>query len=149
MSRPSWDDFFLGQLAGLAVRSTCDRGRAAAIFVRDNEQLAAGYVGSPSGFPHCDDVGHLWDGSNRHCVRTIHAEQNAVIRAVRSGTCLRDTTVYATMEPCFTCAKLLIGVGVFRFVAAYPYHAAQNARAAFEKAGVALVVRSKEPLYVP
>lgn len=155
--RPSWDDYFLGQLDALAARATCDRGRSAAIFVRDNDQLAAGYVGSPPGFPHCDDVGHLWSDADadvsfdraRHCVRTLHAEQNAVIRAVRNGISLRDTTVYCTMEPCFNCAMTMIGIGVYRVVAKNPYHAAQRTREAFESAGVILVVRSTEELYAP
>jgi dCMP deaminase len=155
-SRPSWDDYFLGQLTGLAARSTCDRGRSAAIFVRENDQLAAGYVGSPPGLPHCDDVGHLWSDSvadasfdrARHCVRTIHAEQNAVIRAVRNGVSLRDTTLYCTMEPCANCAMTLIGIGVFRVVAANSYHGADRTRAMFETAGIILVTRSTEELYV-
>lgn len=154
-SRPSWDDYFLGQLPGLAARSTCDRGRSAAIFVRENDQLAAGYVGSPPGLPHCDDVGHLWSDSGadtsfdraRHCVRTIHAEQNAVIRAVRNGVSLRDTTLYCTMEPCSNCAMTLIGIGVYRVVAANRYHAADRTRAMFETAGIILVTRSSEELY--
>lgn len=154
-ARPSWDDYFLGQLDALAARATCDRGRSAAIFVRDNDQLAAGYVGSPPGFPHCDDVGHLWSDADadvsfdraRHCVRTLHAEQNAVIRAVRNGISLRDTTVYCTMEPCFNCAMTMIGIGVYRVVAKNRYHAATRTREAFESAGVILVVRSNEELY--
>jgi dCMP deaminase len=147
--RPSWDDYFLGQLPGLAARATCDRGRSAAIFVRDNDQLTAGYVGSPPGFDHCDDVGHLWDETGRHCVRTLHAEQNAVIRAVRSGVSLRDTTLYCTMEPCLNCAMTAIGIGVYRVVAAHRYHAAQASREAFHRADVILVTRSQEDLYAP
>lgn len=154
--RPSWDDFFLDQLPSLAGRATCDRGRCAAIIVRGNEQLAAGYVGSPPGFPHCDDVGHQWsdDGAisldrARHCIRTIHAEQNAIIRAARNGISLKDSTLYTTMVPCFVCAKLMIGVGVYRVVAAHPYHASKNTEDAFHAAGIALVTRSKDALYVP
>lgn len=147
--RPSWDDFFLGQLPALAGRATCDRGRCATIVVRDNEQLAAGYVGSPSGFPHCDEVGHQWDPSGKHCIRTIHAEQNAIIRAARNGISLRDSTVYTTMVPCYVCAKLLIGIGVYRVVAAHPYHAMQPSEDAFFDAGILLTTRSKDALYVP
>lgn len=145
--RPSWERYFLNQLPGLAARATCDRGRSAAIFVRDNDQLAAGYVGSPPGAAHCDDAGHLWDETGTHCVRTIHAEQNAIIRAVRSGTSLRDSTVYCTMVPCFTCAKMLVGIGVYRVVAAHPYHASQLTRELFNLAGIILKTISDEELY--
>jgi dCMP deaminase len=115
--------------------------------VRDNEQLAAGYVGSPPGMPHCDEVGHEWDETGTHCVRTIHAEQNAIIRAVRNGTSLRDSTVYCTMEPCYTCAKLLVGIGVYRIVALNRYHAARNGRLLLANAGVILKTIHDEELY--
>jgi dCMP deaminase len=147
--RPSWDDFFLGQLAGLAARATCDRGRSAALFVRDGDQLAAGYVGAPPGFAHCDDVGHLLDDAGRHCVRTIHAEQNAVIRAVRNGVSLCDSTLYCTMEPCADCAMTALGIGVHRVVVLHGYHGAARTRAMFAEAGVVLVVRNSEELYDP
>lgn len=145
--RPSWDEYFLGQLPALAQRTTCDRGRSAAVFVRDNDQLAAGYVGSPPGMPHCDDIGHLWDETGKHCVRTIHAEQNALVRACRSGVSLRDSTVYCTMVPCFTCAKMLVGIGVYRVVAAHPYHASQLTRELFNVSGIILKTISDEELY--
>ena len=147
--RPSWDAYFLQQLYPLAARATCDRGRSAAIFVKDHDQVAAGYVGSPPGLPHCDDVGHLWDETGTHCLRTIHAEQNAMIRALRHGISLRDTTVYCTMEPCFTCAKLMVGVGVYRVVATNAYHGAESTRELFADAQVALVVTNDEELYDP
>jgi dCMP deaminase len=148
-NRPTWDDFFIGQLPALAARATCDRGRSAAIFVRDNDQLASGYVGSPPGMPHCDDVGHLWDATQSHCLRTVHAEQNAMLRALRHGISLRDTTVYCTMTPCFTCAKLMVGVGVYRVVALYHYHAAQQSTELFADAGVILRVMTDAQLYEP
>jgi dCMP deaminase len=145
--RPSWDDFFLNQLPVLAARTTCDRGRSAAIFVREHDQLAAGYVGSPPGLEHCDDVGHLWDLTGKHCLRTVHAEQNAMLRALRHGVSLRDTTVYCTMEPCFTCAKLMVGIGVYRVVCSNRYHDADMTRELFADANVALVVYDQMTLY--
>jgi len=148
-TRPTWDDFFIQQLPALARRATCDRGRSAAIFVRDNDQLAAGYVGSPPGMPHCDDVGHLWDATKTHCLRTIHAEQNAMLRALRHGISLRDTTVYCTMVPCFTCAKLMVGVGVYRVVALHSYHDDAHTRDLFADASIALVVMTDAQLYQP
>lgn len=147
--RPSWDDFFIQQLPALAARTTCDRGRSAAIFVRDNDQIAAGYVGSPPGMPHCDDVGHLWDETGKHCLRTIHAEQNAMLRALRHGISLRDTTVYCTMMPCFTCAKLMVGVGVYRVVALHRYHDSVNTTELFDNAHVAYRVMTDAQLYEP
>lgn len=149
-ARPSWDNYFTGQLDALAARTTCDRGRSAAIFVRDNDQLASGYVGSPPGFPHCDDVGHLWDETGKHCIRTLHAEQNALIRAVRTGVNLRNTTVYCTMVPCLNCAMTLVGIGVQRVLAKYPYHASRGSESAFTLANIELqVLNSTTELYEP
>lgn len=147
MSRPSWDEYFLELAAQVAKRATCDRGRAGCVVVRDKRIVATGYVGSPPGLPHCDDVGHLLrkvvdeDGTVRqHCVRTTHAEQNAICQAARYGIALEGATLYCTMEPCRVCAMLLISVGIRRVVARRRYHAGQDTRELFQAAGVDLVV---------
>ncbi len=147
MSRPSWDEYFLELASQVAKRATCDRGRAGCVVVRDKRIIATGYVGSPPGLPHCDDVGHLLrkvvdeDGTVRqHCVRTTHAEQNAICQAARYGIALEGATLYCTMEPCRVCAMLLISVGIRRVVARRRYHAGQDTRELFQAAGVELVV---------
>lgn len=144
--RPSWDDYFLGLVHEVAQRATCDRGRSGCVIVKDKRIVATGYVGSPAGLPHCDEAGHLLktvedaDGSRRrHCMRTIHAEQNALCQAARFGTSLEGATLYCTMEPCRACAMLIINCGIVRVVCAYRYHAADETRAMFEAAGVELV----------
>lgn len=146
-TRPSWDDYFLGLVEQVASRATCDRGRSGCVVVRDKRIICTGYVGAPSGLPHCDETGHLMkrvtdeDGTVRqHCVRTIHAEQNAICQAARYGLSLDGTTLYCTMEPCRTCAMLIISVGIRRVVAKRMYHAAQETRDMFEAAGVELEV---------
>lgn len=145
--RPSWDEFFIGLVDALSARATCDRGRSGAVFVRDNDQLASGYVGAPPGLPHCDDAGHLWSPDGKNCIRTLHAEQNAVIRAARIGVNLRESTVYCTMEPCANCAMTMIGLGVVRVVAKHQYHGAQRTRDMFSWAGITLVTLSEDKLY--
>ena len=57
--RPSWDEYFLGLMEEVGKRATCDRGRSGCIVVRGKQIVCTGYVGSPPGFPHCDDEGHL------------------------------------------------------------------------------------------
>lgn len=146
-SRPTWDEHFIGVVDALASRATCDRGRSAALFVRDNDIIASGYVGSPPGLPHCDDVGHLWSDDGKHCLRTIHAEQNAVLRAARVGVSLRDSVVYCTMEPCLNCAMSLVALGVYRIVAKNTYHAAGHSREMLAESGIILVTLSKDELY--
>ncbi|HWS49060.1 MAG TPA: hypothetical protein VN174_03360, partial [Candidatus Methanoperedens sp.] len=88
--RPSWDEYFLELADAVSKRATCDRGRSGCVIVRDKRILVTGYVGSPAGLPHCDEVGHLMktmvneDGSKSdHCVRTVHAEQNAICQAAK------------------------------------------------------------------
>ena len=149
--RPSWDEYFLGITPEVAKRATCDRGRSGCIIVRDKKILATGYVGSPSGLPHCDEGGHMLrdviapDGSvSKHCIRTIHAEQNAICQAARFGIILEGATLYCTMEPCFTCAKMIVNCGIKRVVCKKRYHAAGQTRDLFNKAKVKLDVLLEE-----
>ncbi len=117
--RPSWDEYFMGIAFEVAKRSTCDRAHVGAIIVKDKRILTTGYNGSPTGLPHCDDVGHLMvDG---HCVRTLHAEQNAIIQAARYGISVLGSTIYVTHQPCLTCAKMIINAGIVRVVYAGEY----------------------------
>lgn len=153
MTRPSWDDYFLGLVREVAQRATCDRGLSGCLIVKDRRIIASGYVGSPAGMPHCDQAGHLIktvageDGSSsRHCIRTIHAEQNAICQAARFGTPVEGATLYCTMEPCRTCAMLIVNCGIVRVVAEHGYHAAADTRELFAQAGVELCVRSPETL---
>ena len=149
--RPSWDEYFLGLMTEISKRATCDRGKAGCVIVRDRRIVATGYVGTPKGFPHCDEEGHLLkqvmdeDGTVRqHCVRTIHAEQNAICQAARYGIPLDGAVLYCTMEPCRTCALLIVSVGIRRVVARRRYHAAGDTREIFELAGMELVVIDEE-----
>lgn len=133
--RPSWDTYFMGITFQVAKRSTCDRARVGAIIVKDRRILTTGYNGSPAGLPHCDDVGHLMvDG---HCVRTLHAEQNAILQAALHGVSVRGSTIYVTHQPCLTCAKMIINAGIVRVVYAGHYPDA-NSVAFLAQAGVAL-----------
>jgi dCMP deaminase len=118
-SRPSWDEYFLQIAFTVAQRSTCDRAHVGCVLVRDRRILTTGYNGAPAGLPHCDDAGHLMvDG---HCVRTLHAEQNALIQAALHGVGTEGATAYVTHQPCLTCAKMLINAGVRRVVYAGNY----------------------------
>lgn len=149
--RPSWDSYFLELVAAVATRATCDRGRSGCIIVKDKRIICTGYVGSPSGLAHCDEASHLLkkvvddDGTIRmHCVRTIHAEQNAICQAAKHGISLEGATLYCTMEPCRTCAMLITSAGIHRVVSAKRYHAAQDTREIFEAAGIQLELCSED-----
>lgn len=106
--RISWEKFWFLLSMMYSSRGTCDRLKVACLLVNNNRLVGAGYNGSPSGLPHCDDVGHLLiDG---HCERTLHAEENAIINSERSN--IKNSVAYITATPCIRCAKLLINSGV-------------------------------------
>jgi len=118
--RPLWDEYFL-KLAMLASeRSTCPRMHCGCVLVRDRFVLATGYNGSLPGQPHCDDVGCLI--VDNHCVRTNHAEINALTQAVTHGVSVKGATAYITNMSCTTCAKALIAAGIIRIVVFSDYH---------------------------
>jgi len=98
----------------VSTRSTCDRKHVGAVIVRDKLILATGYNGSIRGLPHCDDDGHMMEDG--HCVRTIHAEANAIVQAARNGVRLEGGHIYVTASPCFGCFKLVANAGLRRIV---------------------------------
>ena len=103
----------------VASRSTCDRKFVGAVIVKAKRILATGYNGSIAGLPHCDEVGHMMEEG--HCVRTVHAEQNAVTQAARHGISIDGATVYTTASPCWPCFKNLANAGVKEMVYAEFY----------------------------
>lgn len=118
--RPTSDQYLMILARTVALRGTCDRKRVGCVIVSsDGRVLSTGYNGSISGAPHCDEAGHVMvDG---RCIRTVHAEANAVGIAARSGTSLSCSTAYVTTHPCVECAKLLRTAGVTRVVYDEPY----------------------------
>jgi dCMP deaminase len=104
----------MGIARQVATRATCDRKLVGAVLVRDRSILATGYNGSIAGLAHCDDVGHLMEDG--HCVRTIHAEANALAQAARNGVRIEGSSAYVTASPCFGCFKLLANAGIRRIV---------------------------------
>jgi dCMP deaminase len=117
--RPDWDAYFMGFAAAAAPRATCDRKHVGAVIVVDRQVVATGYNGSIRGMPHCDDVGHDLVGG--HCVRTIHAEMNALAQAARHGVAVERGSIYTTASPCWACFRVLINAGIERFVYGEPY----------------------------
>lgn len=134
--RPDWDSYFMKIAHAVSERSTCDRAFVGAVLVRDKRILTTGFNGSPAGQAHCDEAGHLMvDG---HCVRTIHAETNAIIQAALHGVSTRGATCYVTHFPCINCTKALINAGIERIVYSVAYRQDENALAFLEAAHVEL-----------
>ena len=151
--RPSWDEYFMEMANAAAKRATCDRGRSGCVIVKNNQVLSTWYVGSPSWLPHCDDVWHQFkkviheDGDGHitnHCVRTVHAEQNAICQAARFWVALSWSTLYCRMTPCRVCAMLIINCGIKRVVCEKKYHAWAESEQMFKEVWIKLDYFSKE-----
>jgi len=122
--RQGWDEYFMDLAHIAATRSTCDRGvkikflpnrcGVGAVIVRDRVILSTGYNGSVRGAEHCDEAGHMMEDG--HCVRTVHAEANAIIQAAKNGTAVDGATIYSTASPCWNCFKLIVNAGIKRAV---------------------------------
>jgi len=152
--RPSWDEYFLGMAEYVGTRGTCDRARSGCVIVKNKRILATGYVGAPVGLPSCDDVGHEMhtvineDGTkSRHCIRTAHAEQNAINNAARVGIAVEGATMYCKMIPCYKCGQSIINSGIIRVVALKDYHGAKRTKEIFKQAKVKLIVLGGMEIY--
>ncbi|PIN87762.1 hypothetical protein COV12_02040 [Candidatus Woesearchaeota archaeon CG10_big_fil_rev_8_21_14_0_10_32_24] len=149
--RPSWDEYFVEITKQVGTRGTCGRGRSGCVVVKDNHILVTGYVGSPKGLPHCDEIGHEFkkmlkeDGSiSNHCVRGAHAEQNAICQAAKLGIPLEGSTLYCRMTPCYVCAKLIINSGIIRVIAINDYQSSQESKRIFKGSGLKLEILNLE-----
>lgn len=122
--RPDWDHYFMGFARAASARATCDRKHVGAVIVVDRQVAATGYNGSVRGLPHCDEVGH--DMVEGHCVRTIHAEMNALAQAARRGVGVDGAWIYTTASPCWDCFRVLVNAGLQRFIYAEPYRQSEH-----------------------
>lgn len=108
--RIPWDQYFMVQSVLLSLRSTCTRLAVGATIVRDKRIIAGGYNGSVSGDVHCIDEGcYVVDG---HCVRTIHAEMNAILQCAKFGVPTEGAEIYVTHFPCLQCTKMILQSGI-------------------------------------
>lgn len=134
--RIDWDQYFMIQATLLASRSTCNRLSVGAVLVRDKRIIAGGYNGSVSGDEHCIDEGcYLADG---HCVRTIHAEMNAILQCARFGISSDGASLYVTDFPCLQCTKSLLQAGIKEINYIRNYHNDEYAKRLIKLKGVRL-----------
>ena len=134
MQRISWDEYFMAQSHLLSLRSTCSRLSVGATIVKDKRIVSGGYNGSIKGDEHCIDVGcKVVEG---HCVRTIHAEINAILQCSRFGVGTEGATIYVTHFPCLNCTKSIIQAGRKEICYANDYRNNEYARELLEKSGI-------------
>jgi dCMP deaminase len=114
-----------------------------AVIVRDKRMLATGYNGAPIHLPHCPEGGpeHDWPlgcMAGGHCIRSLHAEQNALIQAAMIGIPCKDASIYVTCLPCNTCAKMIVNAGILKVIydGEYPD---EFSKEIFRQAGIEVV----------
>jgi dCMP deaminase len=134
--RPDWDSYFMKIAYAVSERSTCDRALVGCVLVLEKRILTTGFNGSPAGQAHCDEIGHLM--VDDHCVRTIHAETNAIIQAALHGVSTRGSTCYVTHLPCINCTKALINAGITRIVYSQAYRTDEIAMSFIHSANIEL-----------
>ena len=110
--RVSWEKYFINIAVEVSKRSTCDRKNVGAVIVKNKMILSTGYNGSIRGLPHCDEIGH--EMVNGHCVRTTHAEANAIVQAAKNGVKIKGSEIYVTASPCYDCFKLIVNAGILK-----------------------------------
>ncbi len=136
-TRMSWHEFFASQSKVMAMRSTCTRLSVGCVIVRDKRMIASGYNGSITGDVHCTDVGcKIVDG---HCIRAIHAEQNALLQCARFGIATQNADLYVTHLPCLSCTKSIIQAGIAHVYFEESYRPCPYAKELFEKAGIPVI----------
>ncbi len=136
-NRPALDQYFMDIAKVVATRATCDRAHIGAVLVKDKYLISTGYNGAPHGLGHCDEVGHLME--NDHCVRTTHAEQNAIIQAAVHGTSTHGSTLYSTHSPCKICTKIILNAHIVRVVSE-TFYRDESVLEMFKEAGVEFVI---------
>jgi dCMP deaminase len=127
-SRPSREAILFYVVQNIAERSTCDRLHVGAVIAREGRIISTGYNGAPSGLPHCSTVGCEIDPDTQRCVRTVHAEINAIVYAAKFGTAIEDTELYTTDAPCLDCAKAVINSGIKKVFWLRDYHDTRGVR---------------------
>lgn len=143
MKRPDWDTYFMDIAHAVKKRGNCIRRQVAAVIVKEERVISTGYNGTPRGVPNCCDGGCARCMSDApsgeelgECICS-HAEENAIVQAAFYGIAVSDTTLYCTLSPCLTCAKMIVNAGIREVVYEDEYEFADQARQLFKDAGVA------------
>ncbi|MBR1870497.1 MAG: cytidine/deoxycytidylate deaminase family protein [Kiritimatiellae bacterium] len=148
--RPSWDEYFMGIADVVSRRANCSRRKVAAVIVKDNHILSTGYNGTPRGVENCFSggcarcAGKTPSGKNLEECRCVHAEQNAICQAAYYGVSTAGATIYITISPCLTCAKLIINAGIREVVYGGDYAFGEDVKEMFNEAGVKFRKYEKE-----
>lgn len=136
-NRIPWDQYFMAQSLLLSTRSTCTRLAVGATVVRDRRVISGGYNGSVSGDVHCTEVGcNVVDG---HCIRTVHAEVNALLQCAKFGATTEGADIYVSHFPCLQCTKTIIQAGISNLYFLHNYYTNDYAKELLTHAGISMI----------
>ena len=115
MAKKSFDEIFMNLATDLAEQSHCVKAQVGAVLTKDTRIISIGYNGPPAGTHNCDEewpeVGCARDSRNS-CSLALHAEENAILFAVKNGSQIQGATLYCTLSPCIACARLILTSGI-------------------------------------
>src|SRR5690554_5139034 len=126
MTCPDFDDIFMELAINLAKRSHCIKKHVGAVLTKETRIISIGYNGPPAGTHNCDEefpeAGCSRD-SKGSCSLALHAEQNAILYAVKNKASVEGSTLYVTLAPCLACARIIYSMGIAKVVYMYSYAA--------------------------
>ena len=124
MNRPDFDDIYMELAVNLAKRSHCIKKHVGAVLTKDTRIISIGYNGPPAGTHNCD-VEFPSEGCARDskgsCSLALHAEQNAILYAVKNNSSVEGSTLYVTLSPCLACARIIFSMGISKVVYLFSY----------------------------
>ncbi len=119
MQRPAFDDIFMELAVNLAKRSHCVKRHVGAVLTKETRIISIGYNGPPAGTHNCDvefpETGCPRD-SKGGCSLALHAEQNAILYAVKNQTSVDGATLYVTLSPCLACSRIIYTMGIKKVI---------------------------------
>lgn len=119
MGRPEFDDIYMDLAVKIAHRSHCIKRHVGAVLAKETRIVSVGYNGPPAGTHNCDeefgDTGCALD-SKGSCSLAIHAEQNAILYATKNKVNVKGSTLYVSLSPCLSCARIIYSMGITRVV---------------------------------
>lgn len=115
IEKPSFENIFMNLATDLAKRSHCVKAQVGAVLTKDTRIISIGYNGPPAGTHNCDEefpvTGCARDAKGS-CSLALHAEENAILYASKNGTDLEGATLYVTLSPCLSCARIIFSTGI-------------------------------------
>jgi dCMP deaminase len=117
--KPEFDDIFMNLALDLAKRSHCIKAQVGAVLTKDTRIISIGYNGPPAHTHNCDvefPVEGCPRDSKGSCSLALHAEQNAILYAAKNGAGVEGATIYVTLSPCISCARIIFSMKIKKVV---------------------------------